>query len=130
MVHEPDTEPRHRPVDLLEHFVPERVLRELRERALSFQREEQFRAYVLKRAWLLLPLFLVFVIVDTAIAAEMVFLARAAGPSPAPAWFVVAVYCLAAAAWLAGIVAQLHWLFAWLERRALGTSRTTHAPLK
>jgi len=120
----PATPGPHRAVDLLEHFVPERVLRELRERALSFQREEQFRAYVLKRAWLLLPLFLVFVIVDTAIAAEMVFLARAAGPSPAPAWFVVAVYCLAAAAWLAGIVAQLHWLFARLARRALGTSTT------
>jgi len=83
-MHEPDAGPRHRAVDLLEHFVPERVLRELRERALSFQREEQFRAYVLKRAWFLMPLLLVFVVVDTAIAAEMVFLARAAGPSPRP----------------------------------------------
>jgi hypothetical protein len=112
-------ETRHRgAVDLLGHFLPQQVLRRLREQALSFEREERFRAYVLRRTWFVLPLLLVFVAVATAcalVAASL--LLRLAAPPAAP-WLTITAFFLGAAVWVTAILVQAYWLFAWLERRA------------
>jgi hypothetical protein len=112
-------ETRHRgAVDLLGHFLPQHVLRRLREQALSFEREERFRTYVLRRTWFVFPLLLVFAAVATACAlGAALLLLRLAAPPIAP-WFTVTVFFLGAAVWVAVILAQAYSLFAWLERRA------------
>jgi hypothetical protein len=111
-------------VDLLGHFLPQHVLRRLREQALSFEREERFRAYVLRRAWFALPLLLVFAAVGTACAlGAALLLVRLAAPLAAP-WFTTMVFCVGAAVWVTVTLAQAYWLFAWLERRARDSMRT------
>ena len=114
-----NSETRHRgAVDLLGHFLPQHVLRRLREQALSFEREERFRAYVLRRAWLVLPLLLVFAAVGTACALGAALLLLRLPAPPAAPWFTVTVFFLGAAVWITVILVQSYWLFAWLERRA------------
>jgi len=115
--------------DLLSHFLPRHVLRELQEQALSFQRDELFRAYVLRRMWFVIPLSIVFVLIGSACAAGAIaFLLGLV--EPAPRWFVVIVLCFGAALWLASIMSQVCVLFAWLERRALQASSSTEVRRK
>jgi heme A synthase len=115
-------------VDLLGHFLPQHVLRRLREQALSFEREERFRAYVLRRAWFALPLLLVFAAVGTACALGAAFLLFRLPAPLSASWFRTAVFCLGAAVWVAVILIQAYWLFGWLERRALRAFRSADAP--
>src|ERR1700704_1284472 len=51
--------------DMLEQLRPRRVLRDARDLALKFQRDEVFREYVLGRIWAVLAMVLVFVFVST-----------------------------------------------------------------
>ena len=116
--------------DLLRHFLPRHVLRELREQALSFQRNELFRAYVLRRMWFVIPLSLVFVLIGSACAAGVIDFLLGLVTQPPARWFVVIVLCLGAAVWFASIISQLYVLFACLERQALRDSHSTEVRRK
>ena len=100
--------------ELLGHFLPQQALGELRDRALHFQREEQFRIYLLRRLWFIIPIAIVSVLAGTACAAGAMLLLRFL-PQPAPGWLVFGVGALV---WLATIIAQIVALLAWLHRRA------------
>lgn len=114
-----NSETSHRgAVELLGHFLPQHVLRRLREQALSFEREERFRAYLLRRAWFVLPLLLVFAAVGTACALGAASLLLRLAAPPAASWFTITAFFLGAAVWVTVILVQAYWLFAWLERRA------------
>ena len=111
---------RRRAGELLSHFIPRDILREAHELALSFQREEAFRAYVANRVWLVIPVAFVFVLVSTICAlAVMLFLMRSIA-------FPVALL-LGAGVWIGGVVSQLYLFFAWLEIRALGQNHPMRA---
>jgi len=123
-LHEMSSEnPHSGALDLLSHFLPRHVLRELREQALSFRRNELFRRYVLRRMWFVIPLSLVFVLIGSACAAGVIAFLRGLVAQPPARWFVVTVLCFGAAVWIASIVSQLYVLFAWLERQASRGSR-------
>jgi len=110
-------------LDLLSHFLPPHVLWDLREQALSFQRDELFRAYVLRRMWFVIPLSLVFTLIGSACAVGVVTLLFGLVVQPAPRWFVVIALCFGAVVWLASIISQLYVLLTWLERQASRISR-------
>jgi len=61
------------------------------ERALSFQKDEIFRAYVLKRIWFVLPLSLVFVLIGSICAVGvMIFLSELVS-QPVTGWSVAMI---------------------------------------
>src|SRR6266852_7428167 len=59
--------------DMLDQLRPRRVLRDARDFALKFQRDEVFRDYVLSRIWAVLPVVLVFILVSTICSIDIMF---------------------------------------------------------
>jgi len=113
--------------ELLTHFLPQHVLQELRGRALLLQKDEQFRIYLLRRLWFVIPIALVSVLIGLACTAgSMIFLFLFVA-QPVPGWLVALIFGIGALVGVAVIVSQLYALLAWLERRAF--SRTMSASL-
>jgi hypothetical protein len=107
---------------VLTHLLPGNVVAEARDLALSFQREELFRVYVLKHIWLVIPASLVFCLVSGASAAGVVlFIAQFFG-QPMNGWSGTLVLAVGMLAWLAAMISQLYCLFSWLQVRALRKS--------
>jgi len=109
--------------DILDQLRPRRALRDARDFALKFQRDEVFRDYVLSRIWAVLPVFLVFVLVSTICSIDIMF--RTVRPaSDPPVWLRFFALLLGAAAWVCGVVAQVYVFLIWLEERAAQRDRS------
>jgi hypothetical protein len=110
-------------LELLAHFVPQQVLQELHESALSFQRDEQFRIYLLRRFWLIIPVGFISVLIGSACAIGAVAFLFRFVDQPAPGWLASAILGFGAVIWLVSIISQLYVLLAWLHRRAFAQAR-------
>ena len=107
---------------VIRHFLPGNVISEARDLALSFQREELFRRYALKRMWLILPAGLIFLIVGGACAIGTVVFVRQFFQQPVEGRLGTSILIVGLVAWFGAVVAQLYVLFSWLENRALRES--------
>src|SRR5712691_5661253 len=109
--------------DMLDQLRPRRVLRDARDFALKFQRDEIFRDYVLTRIWAVLPVVLVFILVSTICSIDIMFRTVRLISDP-PVWLRFFALLLGAAAWLCGVVAQVYVFLIWLEERAAQRERS------
>ena len=109
--------------DMLDQLRPRRVLRDARDFALKFQRDEVFRDYVLSRIWAVLPVVLVFFLVSTICSIDVMFRTVRLVFDP-PLWLRFFALLLGAAVWLCGVVGQLYVFLIWLEERAAQRDRS------
>jgi len=70
----------------LAQLLPLQVLRDAHSLALSFEREELFRRYALKRMWLIIPAALVFAVVSAVCALTLLIGFRDATTSALHNW--------------------------------------------
>jgi hypothetical protein len=105
--------------DILAHFLPRSVLRDLQQLALSFQTEDLFRDYVGQRIAYLAGIVLVFVLISTVCAATVMLSVPRFVPPPAGAGLKFLAFLCGIAVWGAGILAQLYLFFGWIQERAL-----------
>src|SRR3954466_4657322 len=97
--------------DVLAHFLPHHVLRDVSQLAASFQKEYLFREYVGQRIGYIGAIVLVFVLIGTVCAATvMLSVPRFASP-PAGAGLKFGAFLCGIAVWGAGILAQLYLFF-------------------
>ena len=109
--------------DMLDQLRPRRALRDARDFALKFQRDEVFRDYVLSRIWAVLPVVLVFFLVSTICSIDVMFRTVRLVFDP-PLWLRFFALLLGAAVWLCGVVGQLYVFLIWLEERAAQRDRS------
>ncbi len=109
--------------DMLDQLRPRRALRDARDFALKFQRDEVFRDYVLSRIWAVLPVVLVFILVSTICSIDIMFRTVRLVSDP-PVWLRFFALLLGAVAWLCGVVAQVYVFLIWLEERAAQRERS------
>jgi hypothetical protein len=105
--------------DVLAHFLPRTVLRDLQQLAAAFQNEDLFRDYVGQRFGYLAAIVLVFVLISTVCAATVMLSVPRLVPPPAGAGLKFLAFLAGIAVWGAGIVAQLYLFFGWVQERAL-----------
>jgi len=122
-----------RKAHVITHFLPGNVIAEARELALSFQRDEQFRRYALRRMWLIIPAVLIFFLNASACAVgTVVYLSQLFVP-PMNKWLAIGVVGgvlgLGLFVWFAAVMSQLYVLFSWLEARALRESQGRLLPI-
>jgi hypothetical protein len=115
--------PARRPItttgDVLAHFIPRNVLRDLHQLAVSFQEEALFREYVGERVGYLAGIILVFVLIATVCAATVMLSVPRLVPPPAGAGLKFMAFVAGIAVWAAGTMAQLYLFFGWVQERAL-----------
>src|SRR5712692_10652787 len=109
--------------DMLDQLRPRRALRDARDFALKFQRDEVFRDYVLSRIWAVLPVVLVFILVSTICSIDIMFRTVRLASDP-PVWLRFFALLLGAAVWLCGVMAQVYVFLIWLEERAAQKDRS------
>jgi hypothetical protein len=105
--------------DVLAHFLPGNVLRDVHQLAVSFQEEALFREYVGQRIGYLAGIVLVFVLIATVCAATVMLSVPRLAPPPAGAGLKFLAFLAGIAVWTAGIMAQLYLFFGWIQERAL-----------
>jgi len=105
--------------DVLAHFLPSKVLRDVHQLAVSFQEEELFRDYVGQRIGYLAGIVLVFVLIATVCAATVMLSVPRLVPPPAGAGLKFIAFLAGIAVWTTGIMAQLYLFFGWIQERAL-----------
>ncbi len=94
--------------DMLSQLWPPSVLRDARELLLKFQRDEVFREYLAARVWAVLAMLLLFVLISTVCAIDIMFNSVRLIPSPVPVWYRGFALLLGAAVWAGGVVAQIY----------------------
>ncbi len=109
--------------DMLDQLRPRRALRDARDFALKFQRDEVFRDYVVSRMWAVLPVVLVFILVSTICSIDIMFRTVRLASDP-PVWLRFFALLLGAAVWLCGVMAQVYVFLIWLEERAAQRDRS------
>ncbi len=109
--------------DMLEQLRPRRALRDARDFALKFQRDDVFRDYVVSRMWAVLPVVLVFILVSTICSIDIMFRTVRLASDP-PVWLRFFALLLGAAVWLCGVMAQVYVFLIWLEERAAQRDRS------
>jgi hypothetical protein len=102
--------------DVLSQLRPRNILRDARDLALKFFRDDVLQAYLAPRIWAVLPVVLVFVLVATVCAIDVMFKAGR---------FMPGIFALAvgAAFWAGGVVGQIYVFAIWLEGRAAQRDR-------
>ncbi len=110
--------------DLLGQLWPPSVLRDARELLLKVQRDEVFREYFAARFWAVLAMLLLFVLISTVCAIDIMFNSVRLIPPPVPVWYRGFALLLGAAVWVGGMVAQIYVFLIWLEERAAQKSRS------
>ena len=110
--------------DLLGQLWPPSVLRDARELLLKVQRDEVFREYFAARFWAVLAMLLLFVLISTVCAIDIMFNSVRLIPPPVPVWYRGFALLLGAAAWVGGMVAQIYVFLIWLEGRAAQKDRS------
>jgi len=109
--------------DMLSQLRPRNVVRDARDFLLKFQRDEVFREYVSARVWAVLAMLLLFFLISTVCAVDIMFNSVRLIPPPVPVWYRGFALLLGAAVWVGGMVAQLYVFLIWLEERAAQKSR-------
>ncbi len=109
--------------DMLDQLRPRRALRDARDFALKFQRDDVFRDYVVSRMWAVLPVVLVFILVSTICSIDIMFRTVRLASDP-PVWLRFFALLLGAAVWLCGVMAQVYVFLIWLEERAAQRDRS------
>ena len=109
--------------DMLDQLRPRRALRDARDFALKFQRDDVFRDYVVARVWAVLPVVLVFILVSTICSIDIMFRTVRLASDP-PVWLRFFALLLGAAVWLCGVMAQVYVFLIWLEERAAQRDRS------
>ena len=109
--------------DMLDQLRPRRALRDARDFALKFQRDDVFRDYVVSRMWAVLPVVLVFILVSTICSIDIMFRTVRLASDP-PVWLRFFALLLGAAVWLCGVMAQVYVFLIWLEERAAQKDRS------
>jgi len=107
------------PAHVLSHFLPRDVIAHARDLARSFQRDELFRVYVLKRMWLVIPAGFVFAAVSGAGASGTFALLAHLSEPPMTGWLPVVLLLASLFVFFGAMLSQLYALFSWLETRAL-----------
>ena len=110
--------------DLLGQLWPPSVLRDARELLLKVQRDEVFREYLSAHLWAVLAMPLLFVLISTVCAIDIMFNSVRLIPPPVPVWYRGFALLLGAAAWVGGMVAQIYVFLIWLEGRAAQKDRS------
>lgn len=114
---------KHGEREVLSQFRPRNILRDARDLALKFQRDEAVRDYVAPRIWAALPVVLVFVLVSTVCSIDTMFGVARLTSEPSMFTRILALLC-GAGVWLGGAIAQAYVFVIWLEGRAAQRSRT------
>ena len=109
--------------DMLDQLRPRRALRDALDFALKFQNDDVFRDYLVSRAWVVLPVVLVFFLVSTVCSIDIMFRTARLSYDP-PLWLRFFALLLGAAVWLSGVVGQLYVFLIWLEERAAQKDRS------
>ena len=109
--------------DLLGQLWPPSVLRDTRNFLLKFQRDEVFREYLAARIWAVLGMLLLFFLISTVCAIDIMFNSVRLIRLPVPVWYRGFALLLGAAVWVGGMVAQIYVFLIWLEERAAQKSR-------
>ncbi len=110
--------------DMLGQLWPPSVLRDARELLLKFQRDEVLREYLAARVWAVLALLLLFVLISTVCAIDIMFNSVRLIPPPVPVWYRGFALLLGAAVWAGGVLAQIYVFLIWLEGRAAQKDRS------
>ena len=105
--------------DILAHFIPRAVLRDLQQLANAFQNEDLFRDYVGRRIGYLTAIVLIFVLIATVCAATTMLSVPRLVPAPAGAGLKFLAFLCGLAVWVAGTMAQVYLFFGWVQERAL-----------
>lgn len=111
-------DPRSTTGEILSQLRPRSLVRDGRDLMVKFQNDDVFRSYVAYRAWALIAVFLVFVLVSTVLAVGVMFDVARWVPPPAPLWLKGLAFLLGAAVWVGGIVAQVYLFVLSLEGKA------------
>jgi hypothetical protein len=107
--------------DMLSQLRPRNIVRDARDLALKFARDEVLQSYIAPRIWALLPVILAFVLVSAVCSVDMMFgFARLGADSILLKGLALP---FAAAVWLGGILGQVYVFAIWLEERAAQRDR-------
>jgi hypothetical protein len=109
--------------DMRDQLRPRSVLRDARDLLLKFQRDEVFSEYFASRIWAVLAMVLVFVLVSSVCAIDVVFRVGSLTSDP-PLWLKPSALIVGAAVWVCGVVAQIYVFLIWLEERAAQKNRS------
>src|SRR6266568_2476569 len=85
--------------DMLSQLWPPSVLRDARELLLKFQRDEVFREYLSAHLWAVLAMPLLFVLISTVCAIDIMFNSVRLIPPPVPVWYRGFALLLGATVW-------------------------------
>ena len=103
-------------LQLLSHYAPRAVMEKARDLALQLEREEAFRAYLLKNMRLIVPAAFLFAAFSFVIGT---LLFRGALPyAPDATWARPALLFVAVGIALVSFLLPLYFLLSWLQRRA------------
>ena len=102
--------------DWMSQLRPRNIVRDARDLALKFLRDDVLQAYVAPRIWALLPVILVFVFVSSVCAIDVMIKAGR---------FMPGIFALVAGAafWAAGLLGQIYVFAIWLEGKAARRDR-------
>lgn len=98
--------------DMLSQLSPHNIVRDARDLALKFARDEVLHAYVGPRIWAVIAVILVFVLVSSVCAIDVMIKTGRFLPG-------IVALVLGAAAWAGGVVGQIYVFAIWLEGRAV-----------
>ena len=98
--------------DMLSQLSPHNIVRDARDLALKFARDEVLHAYVGPRIWAVIAVTLVFVLVSSVCAIDVMIKTGRFVPG-------IVALLLGAAAWAGGVVGQIYVFAIWLEGRAV-----------
>jgi len=102
--------------DVLSQLRPRNILRDARDLALKFVRDDVLQAYIAPRVWGVLPVVLVFVLVGTVCSIDVMIKTGRFVPG------ILALF-VGAAVWAGGVTGQIYAFAIWLEGRAAQRDR-------
>jgi hypothetical protein len=120
-----ERDPRSTTGEILSQLRPRSLVRDGRDLVVKFQNDDVFRSYVAYRAWALIAVMLVFVLVSTVLAVTVMFDVVRWVPAPTPLWLRALALLISAAVWVGGIVAQAYLFVLSLEGKAARLDRSS-----
>jgi hypothetical protein len=120
-----ERDPRSTTGEILSQLRPRSLARDGRDLVVKFQNDDAFRSYVAYRAWALIAVVLVFVLVSTVLSVTVMFDVVRWVPAPTPFWLRALALLLSAVVWVGGIVAQVYLFVLSLEAKAARLDRTS-----
>jgi len=120
-----ERDPRSTTGEILSQLRPRSLARDGRDLVVKFQNDDAFRSYVAYRAWALIAVVLVFVLVSTVLSVTVMFDVVRWVPAPTPFWLRALALLLSAVVWVGGIVAQVYLFVLSLEGKAARLDRSS-----